>query len=49
MLEIDFTEGLIKNTTTNMVLEVKKIPAFLQEIISAGGLLNFAKNAILTK
>ncbi|MFW9864992.1 MAG: 3-isopropylmalate dehydratase small subunit [Candidatus Thorarchaeota archaeon] len=48
-LEIDFTEGLIKNTTTNVEFEVKKMPAFLQKIISMGGLIKFARNAILTE
>lgn len=48
-LEIDFTEGLIKNTTTNVEFEVKKMPTFLQKIISMGGLIKFARNAILTE
>ncbi|MFX1479179.1 MAG: 3-isopropylmalate dehydratase small subunit [Promethearchaeota archaeon] len=48
-LEIDFTEGLIKNNTTNVEFEVKKMPAFLQKIISMGGLIKFARNAILTE
>jgi 3-isopropylmalate/(R)-2-methylmalate dehydratase small subunit len=48
-LEIDFSEGIIKNVTTSTVLNVKKMPAFLQKIISMGGLVNFARNAILSK
>ena len=47
-LEINFTDGIIKNITTNVVLEVKKMPSFLQEIISAGGLIKYARNSILT-
>ncbi len=48
-LEINFEQGLIKNITTNMEYNITKMPSFLQEIISANGLVNFARNKILNK
>lgn len=45
-LEIRLKEGIINNNSTDMELTVKKMPFFLQEIISAGGLINFAKMKI---
>lgn len=46
-LEIDFQKGIIKNLTTSSTLTTTKLPEFLQEIISADGLVNFARNKIL--
>lgn len=46
-LEISFTEGIIKNLTTGLELETRKTPFFLQEIISVGGLINYAKQKII--
>ncbi len=46
-LELNLEEGLIKNLTTHEKFIIKKIPAFLQEIISANGLVNFARKKIL--
>ncbi len=48
-LEINFKDGIVKNLTSNRKYKVKKMPLFLQEIISAEGLLNFARNKILKK
>jgi 3-isopropylmalate/(R)-2-methylmalate dehydratase small subunit len=48
-IEIDFEQGLIKNITTNKEYKVTRMPAFLQEIISADGLVNFARKKILNK
>jgi 3-isopropylmalate/(R)-2-methylmalate dehydratase small subunit len=45
-LEILLNEGIIKNKNTGLEYHVKKIPPFLQEIISAGGLINYTKNMI---
>ena len=42
-LEINFTEGIIKNISTKIKYQIKKIPSFLQEIISASGLINYAR------
>jgi 3-isopropylmalate/(R)-2-methylmalate dehydratase small subunit len=46
-LEIKFTEGIIKNTSTEKEYQIKSIPSFLQEIISEDGLINYARNKIL--
>ncbi|MHA2086941.1 MAG: LeuD/DmdB family oxidoreductase small subunit [Promethearchaeota archaeon] len=43
-LEIKFAEGMIKNISTNSEYQIKRIPAFLQEIISVDGLINYARN-----
>lgn len=48
-LEINFKDGIVKNLTSNRKFEVNRMPFFLQEIISAEGLLNFARNKILKK
>ena len=46
-LEIDFEKGIIANITTNKRCKINKMPDFLQEIISAEGLVNYARNKIL--
>ncbi|MHA2180657.1 MAG: 3-isopropylmalate dehydratase small subunit [Promethearchaeota archaeon] len=46
-LEIKFTEGIIKNISTEEEYRIKSIPPFLQEIISEDGLINYARNKIL--
>jgi len=46
-LEIDFEKGIIANITTNKQYKINKMPDFLQEIISAEGLVNYARNKIL--
>jgi 3-isopropylmalate/(R)-2-methylmalate dehydratase small subunit len=46
-LEIDFEKGIIANITTNKQYTIKKMPEFLQEIISAEGLVKYARNKIL--
>ena len=43
ILNIQFEEGLIKNTSTSEEFQIKKQPRFLQQLISAGGLINFAR------
>jgi len=43
ILKIQFEEGLIENTSTNESYQIKKQPRFLQQLISAGGLINFAR------
>ena len=48
-LDINFEDGIIKNLTTNNEFKIKRMPPFLQEIISADGLVNFARNKILKK
>jgi 3-isopropylmalate/(R)-2-methylmalate dehydratase small subunit len=46
-LEINFTDGIIKNISTKMEYQIKKLPSFLQEIISVNGLINYARSKIL--
>ena len=46
-LDIDLVKGLIKNITSNTEFIINKMPSFLQEIISAEGLVNYARNKIL--
>jgi 3-isopropylmalate/(R)-2-methylmalate dehydratase small subunit len=48
-IEINFEQGKLKNHSTNKEYEIIKMPTFLQEIISANGLVHFARNKILNK
>jgi 3-isopropylmalate/(R)-2-methylmalate dehydratase small subunit len=41
-LEIDFDNGLLKNTSRGTTFEIHTYPAFLQEIIQNGGWLPYA-------
>jgi 3-isopropylmalate/(R)-2-methylmalate dehydratase small subunit len=43
-LEIDYKNGLIKNTTAGIDIEFAPLPDFALEIINAGGLLEHIKN-----
>ncbi|MBM3249874.1 MAG: 3-isopropylmalate dehydratase small subunit [Candidatus Omnitrophica bacterium] len=42
-LEIDLSEGLIKNLTKNETYKTEAFPGFLQEIVEKGGLMNYMK------
>jgi len=42
-LEIDLAHGIIKNLSANQVYNTAAFPEFLQEIITAGGLMNYIK------
>ena len=46
-LEIDLKLGIINNATSLHHYTVKKQPVFLQEIISEGGLVNYAKKRMI--
>lgn len=48
-LEIIPEEGIIKNLTKSKEYKVKPIPSFMQELIKAGGLMNYAKKNFLNK
>lgn len=48
-LTIDMNVGTITNTTTSKTYNFTPIPPFMQELIDAGGLMNFAKNEIKGK
>ena len=47
VLEIDLKLGIINNRTSLHRCTVKKQPVFLQEIISDGGLVNYAKKRMI--
>jgi len=47
MLEIDFKLGIIDNTTSQHHYKVTKQPVFLQEVISEGGLVKYAKKRLI--
>ena len=42
-LFIDMDEGIVKNTTKDIELKIKPVPKFMQELLRAGGLVNFYK------
>jgi len=43
-LEIDLASGIIKNYSKNESYKTQAFPEFLQEIVKAGGLMNYIKN-----
>ncbi len=45
-LEIDLDNGEIKDITSGKVYKFAPIPPFMQELIDAGGLINYAKQEI---
>lgn len=45
-VEINLDNGSIKNLTTGMEFEAKPFPPFMQELISAGGLMEYAKEKL---
>ena len=49
ILDINFEEGVLKNETTNTEFKITKMPPFLQNIIAAEGLVNFARKKILNE
>ncbi len=49
IVEIDASKGIIKNITKNETYSVKPIPPFMQELVAAGGLINYAKKKFKIK
>jgi 3-isopropylmalate/(R)-2-methylmalate dehydratase small subunit len=45
-IEVDADKGVIKNTTKGEEYTAKPIPPFMQELISAGGLIEWTKKRI---
>ncbi|MDF1874908.1 3-isopropylmalate dehydratase small subunit [Sulfurimonas sp. SAG-AH-194-I05] len=45
-ISVDMNAGTITNKTTSKSYEFTPIPPFMQELIDAGGLMNFAQNEI---
>jgi len=43
LLDIDVDRGIIRNLSKNTELEIKPIPAFMQEILNQGGIVNYFK------
>jgi 3-isopropylmalate/(R)-2-methylmalate dehydratase small subunit len=48
-ITVDMNAGTITNVTTNKTYRFTPIPAFIQELIDAGGLMKFAENEIKGK
>jgi 3-isopropylmalate/(R)-2-methylmalate dehydratase small subunit len=46
ILEIDTDKGIIKNLSNHKEYHINPLPDFIQEIISAGGLVEYTKNEI---
>ena len=42
-LDIDVDRGIIRNLSKNTELEIKPMPAFMQEILNEGGIVNYFK------
>jgi 3-isopropylmalate/(R)-2-methylmalate dehydratase small subunit len=42
-LEVDLDNGTIKNVTSGAVHRINPVPAFIQEIISSGGYINYTR------
>lgn len=45
-LEIDVSGGVIKNLTQNKTYKFEAIPEFMQQLLDAGGLINYAKTKL---
>ena len=45
-LEVNLDTGLIKELLTNKVYNAAPIPAFMQELLSAGGLMNYMEKKL---
>ena len=48
-ISIDLDNGKITNNTTNKTYDFIAIPPFMQELISSGGLINYAKEEMKAK
>jgi len=48
-ISVDMNNGTVTNQTTGKVYKFIPIPAFMQELIDAGGLMNYAQNEIKGK
>jgi 3-isopropylmalate/(R)-2-methylmalate dehydratase small subunit len=46
ILEVDLEKGKIKNTTNGKTFIAKPYPAFMAELIAAGGLVEYTKNRL---
>jgi len=48
-ISVDMNKGTVTNKTTKKSYNFVPIPAFMQELLDAGGLMNFAKNEVKGK
>ena len=48
-IEIDADKGVIKDMTSRRTLKAEPIPPFMQELINAGGLVEWTKRKLLAK
>jgi 3-isopropylmalate/(R)-2-methylmalate dehydratase small subunit len=45
-IEVDTATGVIKNLTTGATVQAAPVPPFMQEILNAGGLVEYAKKKL---
>lgn len=45
-IEVDTVTGTIKNLTTGVTVQAAAVPPFMQEILNAGGLVEYAKKKL---
>lgn len=45
-LQVDTNTGVIKNLTQDKIYKFEAIPEFMQELVNAGGLINYAKTKL---
>lgn len=43
MLEVDLDAGIVRNRSKNSEYKIKPLPKFMQEILRAGGIINYYK------
>jgi 3-isopropylmalate/(R)-2-methylmalate dehydratase small subunit len=46
---VDLTTGLINDLTTGVKYQAQPLPAFMQELVAAGGLLPYLKTRAAAK
>jgi 3-isopropylmalate/(R)-2-methylmalate dehydratase small subunit len=46
-IEVDFTSGIITNTTKHQIYNATPLPDFVLGIVDAGGLIEFAKKLVV--
>jgi len=49
IVEVDLSNGTIKNLTQNITFTAKPYPEFMSELISAGGLIEYTKNRLASR
>jgi 3-isopropylmalate/(R)-2-methylmalate dehydratase small subunit len=49
IVEIDFSKNTMRNITQNTQYAIKPFPAFIMNLINAGGLINYAKKKLEKK